>query len=261
MNKRLLLGIIKQIIFYCALLLLWHFLVVLKLWPEYLFPSPLKVLKALIEGFSNRTFIISILVSLRRILIGFGISILLGAFFGVTMSRIKIFNDTFGKLIMGIHTLPSICWFPLAIIWFGLTEKTIVFIAVMGSFFSITISVYSGISNIPSIYLQTARNMGAQKTKMLWWVLIPAASPSLIVGLKQGWSFAWRSLMAGELLFVSLGLGYLLMVGRELNDMSQMISAILLIMIISILVDKFIFGIIESKIRKRWGFKSVENSK
>jgi NitT/TauT family transport system permease protein len=259
MNKRLVLGIIKQIIFYCALLLLWHFLVVLKLWPEYLFPSPLKVLKALIEGFSNHTFIIAILVSLRRILIGFGISILLGAFFGVTMSRSKIFNDTFGKLIMGIQTLPSICWFPLAIIWFGLTEKTIVFIAVMGSLFSITISVYSAISNIPPIYLHTARNMGAQRTKMLWWVLIPAASPLLIVGLKQGWSFAWRSLMAGELLFVSLGLGYVLMMGRELNDMSQVISAILLIMIISILVDKFIFGIIESKIRKRWGLKNAEN--
>ena len=258
MNNRFLQGIIKQIIFYFCLFLLWQFLFASKIWPEYLFPSPLKVLEAIINGFSDRTFIIALLVSLRRVLIGFGISIVLGAVFGVFIGRFKVFNETFGKLVMGIQTLPSICWFPLAILWFGLTEKTIVFIAVMGSVFSITISVYSGIRNIPRIYLQTARNMGARKIKMLWWVLIPAAAPSLIIGLKQGWSFAWRSLMAGELLFVSLGLGYLLMMGRELNDISQVIAVIFIIMAISILIDKFIFGIIESKIKRRWGFERAE---
>jgi NitT/TauT family transport system permease protein len=244
----------KQAVFYFCLILLWQSLFALKIWPEYLFPPPLKVLQAVINGFRDRTFIIAVLVSLRRVLLGFGISIVLGGIFGILMGRFKLFNDTFGKLVMGVQTLPSICWFPLAILWFGISEKTIIFIAVMGSIFSITISVYSGIKNIPKIYLQTARNMGARKGKMLWWVLIPAASPALTTGLKQGWSFAWRSLMAGELLFVSLGLGYLLMMGRELNDISRVIAVIFIIMAISVLIDKFIFGIMEEKIKRRWGF-------
>jgi NitT/TauT family transport system permease protein len=116
-------------------------------------------------------------------------------------------------------------------------------------------SVYSGLKHIPSIYIQIARNMGSRRLKMLWLVLIPAAAPSLIVGLKQGWSFAWRSLIAGELLFVSLGLGYLLMMGRELNDISQIIAVLFIIILISIAVDRIVFGIMESRMKKRWGFE------
>jgi len=243
----------KQVIFYFILLLLWHFLFTLKIWPEYIFPSPVKVFKTMVEGFRNRTFIIAILISLRRILIGFGISIVAGSILGVLMVKSKIFNSTFGKLIMGIQTLPSICWFPLAILWFGLSEQAIIFIAVMGSLFSITISVYSGIKHIPPIYLRTARNMGSRRLNMLFWVLVPAATPSLITGLRHGWSFAWRSLMAGELLFVSLGLGHLLMMARELNDISQVIAVIFIIIVISVLIDKLIFGMVELKIKKRWG--------
>ena len=254
MNGKIFKELAKQFIFYSCLFLFWQFLFTLKIWPEYLFPSPLRVLRLIINGFRDRSFVLAILISLRRILIGFGISIVFGSVFGVLMRKIELFNDTFGKLVMGIQTLPSICWYPLAILWFGLSEQTIVFIAVMGSIFSITISVYSGIKNVPAIYLQTARNMGAYKFKMLWWVLIPAAAPALIAGLKQGWSFAWRSLMAGELLFVSLGLGYLLMMGRELNDINQVVSIILIIMLISVVVDKLFFGVIESKIKRRWGF-------
>lgn len=261
MNNKFIREAAKQGIFYFCLALLWQFLFALKIWPEYLFPSPLKVCQALVEGFKDHTFVIALIVSLKRILIGFGISITIGSFFGVLMIRFKIFNDTFGRLVMGIQSLPSICWFPLAILWFGLTEKTIIFIAIMGSVFSVTISVYSGIRNIPKIYLQTARNMGARKIKMLACVLIPAAAPSLIAGLKQGWSFAWRSLMAGELLFVSLGLGYLLMMGRELNDISRILAVIFMITAISILIDKLIFGTIETRVRKRWGFESTENLK
>ena len=253
MNKRLFRAVLIQAIFYFFLLLLWQILFILKIWPEYLFPSPIKVFWVIINGFSDHTFITAILVSLRRVLTGFGISIFLGAILGILMKRFKIFNDTFGKLVMGIQALPSICWFPLAILWFGLNEKAIIFIAVIGSLFSITISVYSGIENIPKIYIQTARNLGAEKVKMLLWVLIPAAAPALIAGLKQGWSFAWRSLMAGELLFMSLGLGYLLMLGRELNDISQVIAVIAIIILISILIDRFLFGIVESKIKQRWG--------
>jgi NitT/TauT family transport system permease protein len=247
--------IIKQIIFYSLLISLWQALIMLKIWPEYIFPSPIKVWEALTEGFKNSTFPIAIGISLRRIFLGYGISILLGCFLGITMYRFKIINDTVGALILGLQTLPSICWLPLALIWFGLNEKAIIFVAIMGALFSITIATDSSIRNIPPIYVKVGRNMGARRLVLLWKVVIPAALPHFIPGLKQGWSFAWRSLMAGELLFANLGLGYLLMVGRELNDMSQVIAVMLVVAFISILIDKLCFGRIEANLRKRWGFK------
>jgi len=248
--------IIKQLIFYSLIIFLWQAVIMLKIWPDYIFPSPMKVLEALIEGFNNSTFPRAIGISLRRIFLGYGISILLGCFLGVAIHRFKIINDTVGGLILGLQTLPSICWLPLALIWFGLNERAIIFVAIMGALFSVTIATDSSIRNIPPLYIKVGKNMGARRLALLGKVIIPAALPHFIPGLKQGWSFAWRSLMAGELLFVNLGLGYLLMVGRELNDMSQVIAVMLVVAFISILVDKLVFGRIEVNLRKRWGLKA-----
>ncbi len=245
--------ILKQISFYVALILLWEFLVRLKLWPDYLFPSPLAVLGTLIEGFRNSTFLIAIGISLRRIALGYGISIVFGGCLGLLISKFRILDETIGELILGLQTLPSICWLPLALLWFGLNERAILFVVIMGALFSITIATESGIKNVPPLYLRAGRSMGARSWRLFWEVIVPAATPSFISGLKQGWSFAWRSLMAGELLFVSLGLGHLLMMGRELNDMSQVIAVMFVIAFISILVGKFVFGKIESDMRRKWG--------
>lgn len=250
--------IFKQIIFYSIILFLWNTLVLLKLWPEYLFPSPLKVSEVLIEGFKNSTFLIAIGVSLKRIFFGYGVSILFGGLLWIMLNKFKIVDETLGGLILGLQTLPSICWLPLAILWFGLNERAIIFIVIMGALFSITIATDSGIKNVSPLYIKVGRNMGARKIRLFCNVIIPAALPYFISGLKQGWSFAWRSLMAAELLFVSLGLGYLLMMGRELNDMSQVIAVMFLIAFISILIDKLLLGKIESNIRKKWGMdKSI----
>jgi NitT/TauT family transport system permease protein len=246
----------RQLIFYLLVILFWQALVALKVWPEYIFPSPIKVLQALIEGFKNSAFPIAISISLRRIFLGYSISVLLGCFLGIAMWRFRLIKDTIGGLILGLQTLPSICWFPLALIWFGLNEKAIIFVAIMGAIFSITIATESSIRNIPPIYIKVGRNMGARKLVLLWKVVVPAALPNFIPGLKQAWSFAWRSLMAGELLSVNLGLGYLLVVGRELNDMSQVIAVMLVVTCISILIDKLCFGRIEKNISKRWGLKT-----
>jgi NitT/TauT family transport system permease protein len=245
--------LLKQISFYLALFLLWESLVRLKLWPDYLFPSPVTVLETLIEGFRNSTFLIAIGISLRRIALGYGVSIVFGGCLGLLISKFKILDETIGGLVLGLQTLPSICWLPLALLWFGLNERAILFVVVMGALFSITIATESGIKNVPPLYIRAGRNMGARRWRLFWEVMLPAAMPSFISGLKQGWSFAWRSLMAGELLFVSLGLGHLLMMGRELNDMNQVIAVMLMIAFISILVDKLVFGKIESNIRRRWG--------
>lgn len=249
MRKR----IIKKIFFYIILFLLWEGLVLLKFWPEYIFPSPIKVFKTMIAGLQDLTFLIAIGISLRRILIGYGISILFGGSLGLLMSKFKSIDDTLCGLILGLQTLPSICWLPLSLLWFGLNERAIIFVVIMGALFSITIATDSGIKNVSPLYIKAGRNMGGRRFRLFLYVIIPAALPSIISGLKQGWSFAWRSLMAGELLFVNLGLGYLLMMGRELNDMSQVIAVMLIIALISIFVDKLILGRIELSIRRKWG--------
>jgi len=243
----------RQIIFYLVLLFLWQALIVLKLWPQYIFPGPLSVFTAIIDGFKNLGFLIAIMVSFKRLLIGFVASIIFGGLLGILLLKFKTLYNTLGSLILGLQTLPSICWFPLALIWFGLSEWAIIFVIIAGSLFSITMATYSSFKNVSPIYIQVGKNMGAGGVRLLLGVIIPAAIPSLLIGLRQSWSFAWRSLMAGELLFNCLGLGYLLNMGRELNDMSQVFAVMLMILLIGIFVDRLIFGKIELKTRLKYG--------
>ena len=249
MSKRL----TKLILFYFILIGLWQGLISLRLWPEYIFPSPFGVLKTLVAGLEDKTFIIGILVSMKRILIGYGFSIVVGLCIGLLIGRIKTLDETFGSLVLGFQALPSICWLPLALLWFGLSEYAMLAIVILGSLFSIIIGADTGVKNVPPIYIRAAKTMGAKEIQLYTKVIIPAALPSIISGFKQGWSFAWRSLMAAELLYVGLGLGHLLMMGRELNDMNQVIAVMIVIIIIGVVVDRLIFARIENKVRERWG--------
>lgn len=247
--------ILPQIIFYALLVALWQFLFSLKLWPHYLFPSPGQVLETLQSGFADQSFLFGILISMKRILIGYVISVVLGILLGIFIGKVKILDETVGGFFVGLQTLPSICWLPLAILWFGLSESAITFVVVMGSLLAVTIATDSGVKSIPSIYLRAGENMGAKGQQMFLNVVLPAALPSIVTGLKQGWTFAWRSLMAAEILFVSLGLGYLLNMGRELNDMSQVIAVMTVIIVIGVVMDKLVFGMIERKVRRTWGLE------
>lgn len=254
-SDSLFIKILRQAVFYALLAALWQFLFNLKLWPSYLFPSPAQVFETLSDGFQNKTFFVGIAVSMRRILLGYGISVFFGILLGLVIGKIKTLDETIGGLFVGLQTLPSICWLPLAILWFGLNESAIIFVVVMGSLLSITIATDSGVKNIQPIYLRAGRNMGASGMRMFADVVLPAALPSILMGLRQGWSFAWRSLMAGEILFVSLGLGHLLNVGRELNDMSQVIAVMIVIILIGVFMDMLVFGLAERRVRRIWGLE------
>ncbi len=247
--------ILRQIVFYLLLVALWQFLFNLKFWPRYLFPSPGQVFETLAEGFKNKTFLIAIGISLRRLVIGYSISVFFGTILGLLIGKIKFLDETIGGFFVGLQTLPSICWLPLAILWFGLNESAITFVVVMGSLLSITMATDSGVKNIQPIYLRAGLNMGASGMRMFTGVVLPAALPSILMGLKQGWSFAWRSLMAGEILFVSLGLGHLLNMGRELNDMSQVIAVMIVIICIGVFMDMLVFGLMEKRVRQIWGLE------
>jgi NitT/TauT family transport system permease protein len=240
-------------VFFALLLLVWQLFIWLGVWPPYIFPSPIDVLQTLVRGFQNGTFIVGILTSMQRLIIGFGISAVIGLVLGLAIGRKRYLAETLGSLVLSLQALPSICWLPLALLWFGLSETAILFVVVMGALLSITLSTEAGVKNTPPLYLRAARNLGARGWKMYALVILPAALPSIITGMKLGWSFAWRSLMAAELLYVSLGLGHLLMIGRELNDMSQVLAVMLVIITIGLLIDRAIFSPLEARIRERWG--------
>jgi NitT/TauT family transport system permease protein len=247
----------KHVAFYGALLLVWILLAKLKIWPPYVFPDPKGVLESLYAGFSDKSFLIAIGVSMRRMLIGYGLSVVLGMVLGLLVASNKFLEETLGGLLVSLQSLPSICWLPLAVLWFGLSEQAILFVVVMGSLLSVTISMETGRRQIPKIYGMAGRNLGAHGLRLFFFVLLPASLPYIVTGLKQGWAFAWRSLISGEMIFVSLGLGQLLMMGRDLNDMSQVIAVMILIIAIGYIVDGLVFQTVERRLQRKWGVEEA----
>jgi len=243
----------RQAIFYAVLIGIWALLAKLNLWPPYVFPSPQGVVQSLAAGFADHSFWIAIGVSMKRMLLGYSLSVMLGMVLGLGVASNKFLEETMGGLLVSLQSLPSICWLPLAVLWFGLTEKAILFVVVMGSLLSVTIAMETGRQQMPNIYGMAGRNLGARGFRLFWHVLLPASLPYIISGLKQGWAFAWRSLISGEMIFVSLGLGQLLMMGRDLNDMSQVIAVMILIIAIGYIVDGLVFKTMERRLQLRWG--------
>ena len=240
-------------VFFLTLIALWELIGRLRIWPPYLLPSPTAVLTTLVSGFADGSMPLAIWISLRRIVIGFGLSLACGTALGMFLGRSKTLQETLGSVVLGLQVLPSICWLPLALLWFGLNERAILFIVLMGAILSITVSTEDGIRNIPPPFLRAAANMGAKGFRLYTGVIFPAALPSIITGMKLGWSFAWRSLMAGELLYVSMGLGHLLMMGRELNDMAQVLAVMVVLISIGSFFDRLVFLRLQRVVAERWG--------
>ncbi|GAB4432081.1 MAG: ABC transporter permease [Chloroflexi bacterium OHK40] len=252
-SRAALLPWVRRLGFYLALLALWEGVARAGFWPPWILPGPLTVIETLVEGVQRGTFVTGAVVSLRRLAIGYGISLALGLVLGLLIGRIKVLDETLGSLVLGLQALPSVCWLPLAILWFGLNERAIIFVVVLGALFSIILGVQAGVKNTPPLYLKAARNLGARGPAVYTQVVLPAALPAILSGLKQGWSFAWRSLMAGELLYFTLSLGNLLQIGRDLNDAAQVMAVMLLIVIIGVCIDQILFAPFERRVRERWG--------
>jgi NitT/TauT family transport system permease protein len=247
---------IQRLLFYLGLFLSWVWIARQHFWPPYLFPSPHDVGATLERGFADHSFQIGLWNSLRRIGIGYGLSALFGIPLGLLTARVRWLDNTLGSFIIGMQTLPSICWLPAALLWFGLSDAAILFVVIMGSMLAISIGTDDAVKNLPPIYIRAARTMGVHGFRLYREVIFPAALPGIVSALKQGWSFAWRSLMAGELLFVSPGLGHLLQMGRDLNDISQVAAVMVVIMILGWSVDRFLFSTLEDSIRLRRGMKA-----
>jgi len=215
------------------------------------------VLKTLAGLIDDNSLGIAVLASAKRIFIGYLLSMALGIVIGLLVVRFKYLDENLSPLILGMQTLPSICWLPFAILWYGLNESAIIFVIAIGSTFAVAMSIESGMKNINPLYLRAAKTMGAKGFTIYRYVTIPASLPSLISGLKQGWSFAWRALMAGEMMSATKGLGQVLMVGRDLADISQVMAVMLVIITLGVAVDKLIFGRLENNVRQRWGLNKA----
>ena len=240
--------------FYLLLILGWFLLAHSGWWPEYMLPAPEKVFWTLAAGLRSGRYLLAIFISIRRLLLGYLISLAAGIPVGMVTGKYRWLDETVGSLLVGLQTLPSICWLPLSLLWFGLSEQAILFVVVMGAVLSITVATNSGVKNVAPLYIRAGKNMGAKGMILFFRIILPAALPSIVIGLKEGWSFAWRSLMVGELLFINLGLGHLLMMGRELNDMAQVIAVMFVVVMLGLFFDRLIFSRLEKAIRRRWGF-------
>jgi NitT/TauT family transport system permease protein len=239
--------------FAVLLVCLWQGVVRLGIWPPILLPSPWTVARSLWECTVDGTIPLAVVASMGRMLIGYAIAVAVGLATGVATARWRLVHDTIGQLTVGLQSLPSVCWLPLALLWFGLSEKAVVFVVVMGATFSIAISVDDAIRNVPPLLLKAGRTLGARGLDLQRRVLLPAALPGIVSGMKLGWSFAWRSLMAGELLYSERGLGRVLMMGRDLGDMAQVVAAMLVILLLGLAVGQYCFGPAERAIARRWG--------
>jgi len=242
------------VLFLAAFVGIWQLVFTLGIWPKVSMPSPAMVAESFVQLIQNITLITSIGMTMWRLAIGFAISITIGVGIGLAMVKFTGFGKTMSSFAVGLQSFPSVAWVPFAILLIGLNDFGILFVVVMSSVFSVMISTYSGINNIPPIYIRAARNMGARGLSLFRYVMIPAATPSLIVGIKQAWSFAWHALIGAEILIAaSVGLGHILLVGREFQLMDQIIASMITIFAIGLLFDRLVFSKLEDKVRDRWG--------
>jgi NitT/TauT family transport system permease protein len=244
----------NTILFLAAFVGLWQLVSVLEIWPKTLFPSPILVAISVGKLIANNSLALGIATTLWRLAAGFTISIGIGGAVGLAMVKFQGFGKTMSSFAVGLLTFPSIAWVPFSILLIGFNDFGILFVVVMASVFSVMISTYSSVRNVPPIYIRASRNMGAHGFALFRHVMIPAATPSLIIGIRQAWSFAWHALIGAEMLITTLyGLGHILSVGREFNDMTQIIAVMITIFAIGLIFDRLLFFRLEERIRSRWG--------
>jgi NitT/TauT family transport system permease protein len=245
-------------LFFVLLLGVWEALFRAGYWSPVLLPSPVDVAKYLARALGDGTLEEAALVTARRLALGYLIGIALGLPLGFLTARFRVASDTLGVLTLGLQTLPSVCWVPFAIVWFGQHESAVLFVVVMGTVWSVALATDGGVRNVPPIYGRAARTMGSRGMHTLLRVTIPAALPWMVSGMKQGWAFAWRSLMAAEIfvtILTGFGLGHLLHFGRELHAMDQVFGVMLVIVAVGLLADRLVFFPVERWLRRRWGIE------
>ena len=224
-------------------------------WKKEIFPGPGGTLADLWDQLHTRLLWQAIRTTGERAVIGFGLAVVIGAVIGALVSRIAPLRAAVGSLITGLQTLPSIAWFPFAIILFGINTTAILFVIVLGAAPSVANGLIAGVDYTPPLLLRAGKMMGLRRLSLYRYLILPASLPAFVAGLRQGWAFAWRSLMAGELLVIIANqpsLGVLLSTDQDQADMQGATSIIIVILILGIVVHT-LFGLADRAIRRRWG--------
>lgn len=255
--RRLLGGAWPPVLALTLLVTVWQLYVLLRLKPRYLVPGPTDVAGALVQLWRVGSAQTALLTSLERGLVGFLVAVAIATPLGVLVARVRWLRVSVGPLLSGLQVLPSVAWVPAAIIWFRLSDATVYFVLLMGAVPSIVNGLVAGVDQVPPLFRRVGRVLGATTWQQVRYVLLPAALPGYLAGLRQGWAFSWRSLMAAEIIAVGgkigFGLGSLLQQGRELSDMPTVIAAILLILVVGVAVELAFFAPFERALLRRRG--------
>lgn len=249
-------------VFFLSFLVLWEYLIKIEIWSHVLLPSPLEVLTYLVDSIRDGSLIAATFITMKRLFEGYAIGVLFGIPIGLLNARFELFEDTIGVLALGMQALPSVCWAPLALIWFGQTETAMFFVVVMGSVWSIALAADTGVRHVPPIYVRAARTMGSRGLHTWFKVILPAAMPFIVGGMKQGWAFAWRSLLAAEIyvtILTGFGLGNLLHYSRELHAMDAVVAIMFVIILVGLTFNKIFFSPLEHFMHQRWGTRGTSN--
>jgi NitT/TauT family transport system permease protein len=247
---------IFPILFFAVLIGIWEAMVRSGKWSPVLVPSPLDVGRYFVTSIKDRTLLEASFVTLKRLVLGYAVGLAVGLPVGLLTARFRFFENTLGLVALGLQTLPSVCWAPLALLWFGQTETAMFFIVIMGTLWSVLLATEAGVRNVPPIYARAAQTMGSRGMHTWIMVILPASLPFIVSGMKQGWAFAWRSLMAAEIyitILTGFGLGHLLHYGRELHAMDAVLGIMIVIIVIGLLADRILFSPFERFMHRRWG--------
>ncbi|QOV34783.1 ABC transporter permease [Streptomyces ferrugineus] len=220
-------------------------------------PAPSDVWGELRASWLQGTLHEYIWTSVSRGLLGFLLALAIGTPLGLLVARVKLVRAAIGPILSGLQSLPSVAWVPPAVIWLGLNDRMMFAVILLGAVPSIANGLVSGVDQVPPLFLRAGRTLGATGLKGTWHIVMPAALPGYLGGLKQGWAFSWRSLMAAEIIASSpdlgVGLGQLLENGRNTSSMSMVFFAIMLILIVGIAIDLLIFSPLERRVLRSRG--------
>jgi NitT/TauT family transport system permease protein len=250
-------SVVPPVLFVLFLLVVWQLYIVLADPRPDRAPSPAAVFAALAEGWESGRVQLAVATSLERGIVGFLIAIIVGTPIGLLLAEVRVLRRAIGPVISGLQVLPSVAWVPAAIIWFGLTDATVYFVILMGAIPSIVNGLIAGVDQVPPQLRRVGQVLGASRWQLATAVILPAALPGYLAGLKQGWAFSWRSLMAAEIIAVGgtigFGLGSMLQQSRELADIGGVLATVLVILVIGILIELVFFAPLERRMLRRRG--------
>jgi NitT/TauT family transport system permease protein len=237
----------------------WQVVVLTGWKPDYVLPGPLPVFARLGQDLGQADFYYGVGITLRRALEGYALAVALGSVAGLLVARVAILRKAFGAAILGLQSMPSIAWFPLAILLFQLSEGAILFVVVLGAAPAVASGLLAGVDHVPPLLVRVGRTMGARGLGLYRYVILPASLPAFVGGLKQGWAFAWRSLMAGELLVIvnhQPSLGQRFQFARDFADAQQLLALMVVVFAIGVAIDG-LFGLADRELRRRWGLSAA----